>query len=158
MTNIAQDIQADLVLLDLKSNSQKHVLQSLCREICTYYIPSMPNILLDRMMEQENIASSGIGEGVAIPHLKMPYLSRPFLAVARLACPIDFNAIDHRPVDLICVLLSPKEDGVLHLQRLSRLTRRMKDREFVAKLRGTNDIDMIRSYFSPQMERMTAAA
>lgn len=157
MTNIAQDIQADLVLLDLKSNSKKHVLQSLCREICTYYIPNMPNILLDRMMEQENIASSGIGDGIAIPHLKMHYLSRPFLAIARLACPIDFNAIDHRPVDLICVLLSPQEDGALHLQRLSRLTRLVKSRDFVQKLRGTNDVDMIRAFFTNQ-ERMKIAA
>ena len=147
MTNLPQDMQVDLVLMNMKSGSQRHVFQSMCQEMCTYFIPSMPNSILDQLLEQERIASSGVGDGIAIPHLRMNYLSRPFLAFAKLATPVDFNAIDHKPVDLVCMLLSPKEDGPLHLQRLSRLTRLMKSHGFAEKLRSANDRDGVRSLF-----------
>lgn len=157
MLNMTKDIHVDLVLLDLKTNTPKHTLQSICSEICTYYVPCMPNMLLDRLLDQEEIGSSGIGDGVAIPHLRMHYLSRPFVAFARLSSPIDFNAIDHKPVDLICILLSPYSDGPVHLQRLSGLTRLMKSYDFADKLRTTNDADAVRSLFMAPEGWMLAA-
>ena len=144
MHNLEKDIQVDLVITDLKASNRKHALHILSQEICSF-IPCHTSTLSDALMDAEQAGSSGIGDGVAIPHLKMKFLYRPFLALAVLAKPIKFDAIDQRPVDIIACLLSPELDGPLHLRRLSRLTRILKSRELCDVIRDTRDADTIRS-------------
>lgn len=144
MHNVEKDIQLDLVIADLKANHQKHAFQALSQEICSY-IPCRPATLFEALIQAELNAGSGIGEGVAIPHLKLRGLHRPFTALAKLSQPVKFDSIDQRPVDLIYCLLSPEQDGPLHLRRLSRITRTMKNRDLCDNIRGTHDADIIRS-------------
>jgi PTS system nitrogen regulatory IIA component len=144
MHNVEKDIQLDLVIPDLKANNRKHAFQILSQEIGAF-IPCHPSSLMDGLCQAELNAGSGIGDGVAIPHLKVKHLYRPFTALAKLSQPIKFDSIDHKPVDLIYCLLSPEQDGPLHLRRLSRITRTMKNRELCDTLRSTDDADIIRS-------------
>lgn len=94
-----------------------------------------------RLLEQERRATSGIGGGVAIPHLRLKKLTRPYTLLARLARPADFNAIDRAPVDLVLLLLSPEAGVAAHLQRLSRFSRLMRDPALCANLRQMSNAD-----------------
>ncbi|MFZ5748600.1 MAG: PTS sugar transporter subunit IIA [Pseudomonadota bacterium] len=92
---------------------------------------------------REKLASTGFGNGVAIPHAKLGGVRRVTGLFARLTQPIDFGAVDDLPVDLVFVLLSPVGAGVEHLKALASVSRKMRDRNFAAKLRGAGSPDAL---------------
>jgi PTS system nitrogen regulatory IIA component len=103
--------------------------------------------IVDRLADRERLGSTGFGGGVAIPHGKIDGLDRVIGVFARLAQPIDFAAIDDMPVDLVFLLLSPPDAGVEHLKALARVSRRLRDRAFTAKLRGAGSEDALYALF-----------
>lgn len=107
-----------------------------------------PKLVVERLADRERLGSTGFGGGVAIPHGKIEGLDRVVGVFARLAAPIDFNAIDDMPVDLVFLLLSPPDAGVEHLKALARVSRRLRDRGFVAKLRGAASEDALYALFA----------
>ncbi len=107
-----------------------------------------PKNIVERLVERERLGSTGFGGGVAIPHGKIDGLDRVIGIFARLAQPIDFNAIDDMPVDLVFLLLSPPDAGVEHLKALARVSRKLRDRSFVAKLRGAGSEDALYALFA----------
>ena len=147
----------DLILPDLKANQITQLYQTMCRKIND--ITGFPaHTLLSQLMAREEQASSGIGEGVAIPHLRLPTLQKPFMAFVRLQRPLDFNAVDDAPVDLVVMLLSPGGDGPHHLRRLSRISRLMRNPDLLEDLRSARDADAIRSLLEQGNQRLLAAA
>ncbi len=84
-----------------------------------------------------------MGMGTAIPHGKVTGIARPTGLFARLEKPIDFEAVDERPVDLIFVLLTPEGAGADHLKALARVSRLFRDRAMCEKLRGTDNVDAL---------------
>ncbi|UAK24644.1 PTS IIA-like nitrogen regulatory protein PtsN [Sphingomonas nostoxanthinifaciens] len=100
-------------------------------------------LIVDRLVERERLGSTGFGEGVAIPHGKIEGLTQVVGVFAKLATPVDFQSIDDMPVDLVFLLLSPPDSGVEHLKALARVSRRLRDRPFVAKLRGAGSNDAL---------------
>lgn len=105
--------------------------------------PFTANDITERLLDRERIGSTGFGGGVAIPHGKIEGLDHVVGMFARLSAPIDFAAIDDMPVDLVFLLLSPPDAGVEHLKALARVSRRLRDRTFVAKLRGAGSPDAL---------------
>ena len=105
-------------------------------------------LVVDRLVERERLGTTGFGGGIAIPHGKVDSLDHVVGLFVRLAQPIDFQAIDDLPVDLVFVLLSPTDAGVEHLKALSRVSRRLRDRAFVAKLRGAGSPDALHALFA----------
>lgn len=103
---------------------------------------AVPDIT-ERLLERERLGSTGFGGGVAIPHGKITGLEHVVGIFARLASPIDFAAIDEMPVDLVFLLLSPPDAGVEHLKALARVSRKLRDKAFVAKLRGAGSPDAL---------------
>lgn len=99
--------------------------------------------IADVLAAREKLGSTGFGGGVAIPHGKLPGLGQVTGLFARLTQGIDFQAIDELPVDLVFVLLSPVDAGPDHLKALARVSRRLRDRAFVAKLRGAGSRDAL---------------
>ena len=93
--------------------------------------------------ERERLGSTGFGGGVAIPHGKIAGLERLFGYFVRLTQPIDFQSVDHMPVDLVVLLLSPPDAGADHLKALASVSRALRDRPTVAKLRGARSKDAI---------------
>ena len=93
--------------------------------------------------ERERLGSTGFGAGVAIPHGKLDGLGQVFGYFARLNAPIEFQAVDKVPVDLVFLLLSPTDAGVDHLKALARVSRALRDRQTLAKLRGARSKDAI---------------
>ena len=93
--------------------------------------------------EREKLGSTGFGAGVAIPHGKIQGLERVYGYFARLAQPVDFQAVDGLPVDLVFLILSPPDAGADHLKALASASRALRDRATVAKLRGARSRDAI---------------
>lgn len=105
-------------------------------------------LVVDRLGDRERLGSTGFGGGIAIPHGKIDGLERVTGLFARLAQPIEFHAIDALPVDLVFVLLSPAGGGAEHLKALARVSRKLRDRGFVAKLRGAGSPDALYALFA----------
>ncbi len=100
-------------------------------------------VVADALSIREKESSTGFGGGVAIPHARIAGLRRVAVAVARLAQPLDFNAVDDAPVDVVVAMFSPPHAGGEHLKALARVARRLRDRALLAKLRGAASPDAI---------------
>lgn len=112
--------------------------------------------VVDRLTERERLGSTGFGGGVAIPHGKIDGLDHVVGMFVQLAEPVDVKAIDDLPVDLIFCLLSPPDAGSEHLKALAQVSRWLRDRAFVAKLRGAGSADAIYALFSASEARDAA--
>jgi PTS system nitrogen regulatory IIA component len=99
--------------------------------------------VFDALLQRERLGSTGIGDGIAIPHGKLPRLDRLFGFVARLDRPIDFEALDGQPVDLLFLLLAPEGAGADHLKALARIARVLRSPGLVERLRATRDADAL---------------
>ncbi len=95
------------------------------------------------LSERERIGSTGFGGGAAIPHGKVEGLDQVFGYFARLSSPIEFQAVDGIPVDLVFLLLSPPDAGAEHLKALASVSRTLRDRQVLAKLRGARSKDAL---------------
>jgi PTS system nitrogen regulatory IIA component len=99
--------------------------------------------VLDVLQQREKLGSTAVGNGVAIPHGKLPKLGRLFGMFARLEKPIDFEALDGSPVDLVFLLLAPEDAGADHLKALAKVARILRDTEIARKLRESRDADAL---------------
>jgi PTS system nitrogen regulatory IIA component len=110
----------------------------------------------ERLAAREKLGSTGFGGGVAIPHARLPDLSGVTGVFMRLAQPIEFDAVDDLPVDLVFMLVSPVDAGAEHLKALARVSRRLRDRTFLAKLRGAGSRDALYALFTADAARDAA--
>lgn len=100
-------------------------------------------VIFETLLQRERLGSTGIGEGIAIPHGKIAGLERMFGLVARLEKPIDFEALDAQPVDILFLLLAPEGAGADHLKALARVARALRDPTTTARIRKTRDADAL---------------
>ena len=108
------------------------------------------------MAERERLGSTGIGKGVAVPHGKLPELTRLWGMFARLERPVLFEAVDDQPVDLVFMLLAPAEAGAEHLRALARVSRLLRDEAICQKLRGTDSPDALYALLADRTETSPA--
>ncbi len=132
------------VVANLRVTSKKQALQELAKRAAE--LTGQPErAIFEVLIERERLGTTGVGNGIAIPHGKLADLERLYGLFARLETPIDFDAIDEQPVDLICVLLAPETAGADHLKALARVSRLLRDRAACHKLRGTDSAEAIRA-------------
>ena len=126
-------IDASAVMPALKANSKKHLLQLVAEKAAT--VTGLPEReIFETVLQRERLGSTGVGNGIAIPHGKLPGIGRITGVFARLETPVDFEALDD-----VFLLLAPEGAGADHLKALSRIARVLRDPDTVAKLRGTRD-------------------
>lgn len=130
------------VIPALKVNGKKQAIQELAARAAELTGQS-ERAILEVLLQREKLGSTGVGNGIAIPHGKLPKLGRLFGLFARLERPIDFEALDGQPVDLIFLLLAPEAAGADHLKALARVARLLRDPEITRKLRESGDADAI---------------
>ena len=118
---ISDFLQNDAVVT-LRASSKKQVLQDLSRRAADA-TDLHERAIFDVLMERERLGTTGVGNGIAIPHGKLPVLDRLHGHFARLEQPVDFQSIDERPVDLIFLLLAPESAGADHLKALAKVWR-----------------------------------
>jgi PTS system nitrogen regulatory IIA component len=137
------------VMPRLKVSSKKQALQELARraaEITGVHERQIFDVLLER----ERLGTTGVGNGIAIPHGKLKELSQITGLFARLETPVDFEALDDQPVDLVFLLLAPEGAGADHLKALSRIARVLRDHDLVAKLRATDSASAIYAFLNEE--------
>jgi PTS system nitrogen regulatory IIA component len=137
-------IAPDAIIPALKVNSKKQALQELAAKAAESTGLS-DRAIFEGLMQREKLGSTGIGNGIAIPHGKLPHLDKLAGLFARLDKPIDFEALDGQPVDLVVLLLAPEGAGADHLKALARIARLLRDPEVARKLRESRDVDAIYS-------------
>jgi len=140
-------IEASAILPAMKANSKKQLLQLLAEKAAA--ITGLPEReVFDTILQRERLGSTGVGNGIAIPHGKLPGVKRITGVFARLDAPVDFEALDDQPVDLVFLLLAPEGAGADPLKALSRIARVLRDSDTVAKIRGTRDPAAIHALLS----------
>jgi nitrogen PTS system EIIA component len=137
-------IAPDAVIPALKVISKKQALQELAARAAALTGQNERSIV-EVLMQREKLGSTAVGNGIAIPHGKLPKLERLFGMFARLGRPIDFEALDAQPVDLIFLLLAPEGAGADHLKALARVARLLRDPDVAHKLRDSRDIEALYS-------------
>ncbi|MGE0153141.1 MAG: PTS IIA-like nitrogen regulatory protein PtsN [Reyranellaceae bacterium] len=139
---IADLIGPNSVIADLRATSKKQALQELA-ERAAAITGLHERQIFDVLLERERLGTTGVGNGIAIPHGKLAGLKKLHGVFARLSTPIDFEAIDERPVDLIFLLLAPETAGADHLKALARVSRLLRDQAVCEKLRKTDTADAL---------------
>ena len=126
----------------LKVNSKKQAIQELAARAAGLTGQSERDIL-EILQQRERLGSTGIGNGIAIPHGKLPKLNKLFGLFARLERAVDFEALDSQPVDLVFLLLAPEAAGADHLKALARVARLLRDADVARKLRQSRDAEAL---------------
>lgn len=140
-------LQQNAILPTMKANSKKQLLQELAAKASK--ITGLPEReIFDVILQRERLGSTGVGNGIAIPHGKLAGVRRITGVFARLDQPVDFEALDDQPVDLVFLLLAPEGAGADHLKALSRIARVLRDADTVAKIRGTKDAAAIHAFLA----------
>jgi PTS system nitrogen regulatory IIA component len=124
----------------LRVNGKKQTLQEVAAKAADLSGQNERTIF-EILMQREKLGSTGVGNGIAIPHGKLPKLERLFGLFARLERPIDFEALDGQPVDLVFLLLAPEGAGADHLRALARVARLLRDPDVARKLRDSRDAE-----------------
>jgi PTS system nitrogen regulatory IIA component len=126
------------VLPALRVNGKKQALQELAFQAARL-TGLAESAIYEALLQRERLGSTGIGEGIAIPHGKLPGLDKIFGLVARLDKPVDFEALDGQPVDVLFLLLAPEGAGADHLKALARVARVLREPGLIERLRATRD-------------------
>lgn len=139
---IFQLLSPDGVIANLKANSKKQALQELSARAARI-TGQHERVIFDTLLERERLGTTGVGNGIAIPHGRLPGLDKLYGLFARLERPVDFDSIDEMPVDLIFLLLAPESAGADHLKALARVSRLLRDKATCEKLRGAESADAL---------------
>lgn len=151
---LADLLQQDAIIPALKVNSKKQLFSGAGRKGSQNY-RSPEREVSTSSLQREKLGSTGVGHGIAIPHGKLSSIHQITGVFARLETPVDFEALDDQPVDLVFLLLAPEGAGADHLKALSRIARALRDPELVAKLRATDSDTAIYAFLN--QEQATAA-
>lgn len=131
-------IMPEDVLVDVRAASKRRVLAELAAHAARR-LGIAPDILLDALLRREELGSTGVGEGIAIPHARLDEIQRPYGIFARLRSGIEFDAVDDQPVDLIVLLLLPTAGPGAQLNALACISRTLRDPEIASPLRKARD-------------------
>ncbi len=134
MMDIADFLTPDRVILDLKPQSKRQVLKELAGHAAEATGLDAQR-LCHALSERERLGTTGVGAGIAIPHAKLPELDHLIGLFVRLDKPVDFDAVDDQPVDLIFLLLAPDISGADHLKALARVARLLREEPMRLRLR-----------------------
>jgi len=132
----------DAVHFHLKAGSKKQLLQRISDTLASATGQDARDIF-DRLTEREKLGSTGMGGGIAIPHARLKDLDRVYTVFVTLEEPVDFEAVDEQPVDLVFALLAPQEAGADHLQALASASRLLRSKEFCTRVRGATSEDAV---------------
>lgn len=129
---------SEAVFTGIKATSKKQLLQELSHRMGPIAGIDARD-LLTALMDRERLGSTGAGRGVAIPHCRLPKLTRIVGGLARLDSPVDFESVDGEPVDLVFMIVAPENEGSEHLRALARVSRIFREEDVLTKLRGAKD-------------------
>jgi nitrogen PTS system EIIA component len=131
---IADLLSPEGVVLSLKSKDKKHLLQFLA-DRASPLVQAQGARILETLIERERLGTTGVGQGIAIPHGRLHDIKKITGIFARLETPIEYEAVDNQPVDLVFMLMAPEGAGADHLKALARVSRLLRNQTVCEKLR-----------------------
>ena len=152
---LAEFLDFDAIKTGLPGGSKRSLLQQLAN-LAGQRLGMDPAAMLASLSERERLGSTGFGQGVAIPHGKIEGLSRIYCLFARLGEPVEYKAIDGRPVDLVFLLLSPPDAGAEHLKALAAISRITRHVPTLEQMRGARSRDALAAVLMGADERDAA--
>jgi nitrogen PTS system EIIA component len=153
---ISEILALDGVMPSLRASTKKQLLEAIA-EHAGPLASLPPRLVFDSLLQRERLGSTGIGSGIAIPHGKFEGLSHLIGLFARLEKPIDFEALDGQPVDLVFVLLAPEGAGADHLKGLARVARVLRNQAITSKIRNVREPQVIYDLLTQTVETSRAA-
>lgn len=153
---LADILSQESVIPCAKVASKRQLLQLLAEKAASL-VGIDAQVIFDTLLNREQLGSTGLGNGIAIPHGKIKGLSGVTALFARLEQPVDFDAVDDQPVDLVVMLLAPEGAGADHLKALSKVARLLRADGIVERLRGTKDEIKLRDILTTPLEAINAA-
>ncbi|WP_203290790.1 PTS IIA-like nitrogen regulatory protein PtsN [Maricaulis parjimensis] len=130
------------VAVDLGASSRKQALQAMS-DVAAELTGLSARDIFDAVLQRERLGSTGVGQGVAIPHARLAGVDEVVGVFARLRSPVDFESIDGRPADLIFMLIAPEDAGAEHLKALARVSRLLRREDVRQRLRAAPDADAV---------------
>jgi PTS system nitrogen regulatory IIA component len=156
LMKISELINDRLIIPKFTGKSKKQVLEELAKHLALNKKNIDPDELLRVLIEREKLGSTGIGDGVAIPHGKLNGLENIILVFGKSNEGIDFDSIDGRPVNLIFLLVAPSNSAGVHLKALARLSRLLKDKNFRQELLDASDAQSLYNIIANEDEEVSA--
>ena len=136
-------INKNYIISELKGSTKKQVLEELVEALASNNVEIDKVVLLNALLEREKLGSTGIGDGVAIPHGKLNGLDNIILLFGKSGQGVDFDAIDRKPVCMVFLLVAPADSAGLHLKALARLSRMLREKEFKNSLLMAPDAETL---------------
>lgn len=130
-------LSPECVLFDYKASCKRDALSAMA-ECVTGKLNIEAEDILNTILEREHLGSTGVGNGIAIPHGKLAGIDKMIAVLARLEQPVDYDAVDGQPVDILIMLLAPEDSNAEHLKILSKVARLLRKADIRAALRGAN--------------------
>jgi PTS system nitrogen regulatory IIA component len=156
LMKISELINDRLIIPKFTGKSKKQVLEELAKHLALNKKNIDPDELLRVLIEREKLGSTGIGDGVAIPHGKLNGLENIILVFGKSNEGIDFDSIDGKPVNLIFLLVAPSNSAGVHLKALARLSRLLKDKNFRQELIDASDAQSLYNIIANEDEKVSA--
>ena len=149
-----QDIIPPEAVVDgLRAETKEGVLRELSEAICRRHPDLSPDRLTAILMDREGLGSTGIGDGVAIPHGKIPGIDRLFAVFGRSPGGVQFASLDGKPARLFFLILAPENSAGMHLKALARISRLLKDQRFRGRLLAAEGADGLSQVLREEDER-----
>jgi PTS system nitrogen regulatory IIA component len=155
MMQLADFLDFDAIKTALPSGNKRSLFQQLAN-LAGQRLGTDASAIFLSLSEREQLGPTGFGQGVAIPHGKIEGLTRIYGLFARLGEPVDYKAIDGRPVDLVFLLLSPPDAGAEHLKALAAISRVTRNAATLEKMRGARSRDALAAVLMAADERDAA--
>lgn len=147
MNDLSDLIVPEAILPRLAAASRKQALQAMADALAKA-CGLDGRAVFDAVLIRERLSGTGMGEGVAIPHAPVLGVTHPIGGFARLETPIDFDAIDGRPADLVFMLLAPPDKGADHLKALARVSRFLRRADMRERLRAARGAEELQALFA----------
>lgn len=150
----------DAIMFDLHASSKKQLFQEIATKLIHTYGLDAGTIacrdIVSAAMERERLGSTGVGNGVALPHARIAGLDDVIAMFVKLDTPLDFDAIDDRPVDLVAFLLAPENSGGAHLRALAKVSRLLRRADVRSRLRAAPAAEALYTIISEQQSASAA--
>jgi PTS system nitrogen regulatory IIA component len=137
--NIKSLLSPDCVLFQHQCASKKRLLETIASHLCDHNTNLDPSNVFSALIARERLGSTGLGKGIAIPHCRIAACTQTVGVLVTLATPIDFSAIDNKPVDIIFVLVVPEDGHKDHLKTLATLAETLSDKACLQRIRESKD-------------------
>ena len=139
---ISDIVSQNTIITSIKATNKREVLEEMCAKLARHENIDV-HLVEDAVLERENLGSTAYGGGVAFPHARIDGAKRVKAYFAKLAEPVDFDAMDSQPVDLVFMLVSPENSGADHLEALAILSKTLRNKTTCSKLRKAASKDEI---------------